>query len=371
MNPLRFSLILLAAMFTATAEAQEPSALTCADFVPTQEALDRFPNLRGACEAIVERDGELFARFTAVVRRVSGNNVTLYLPATDNTFRVRPDSSLRVLMGGRKMRPRDLVRGQEIGIYLPTRQFARPNIEEVAFVTEADIIVNVPVEKVEALPTTGSLVPAMLASGLLLLGAAFVLRRRRLRAGVVPLVLLGLAVASIDGEAQAQTTTVQKPLRVVTTEVQRAAIVEAVDKETRELKLLDARGERFTVVADELVANFDQIEPRDRIIVTYFESVALMAVPEGTPTLGSGVAVELAPLGGRPGVSGVQTFVVKATVEAINISDRLATVRREGGELIDIKVGEDVPLDLVEVGDEVRLRISTATAVSVRPAPAG
>ncbi len=370
MNTFRLSLFLLAALFTVTADAQEPSALTCADFVPTQEALERFPNLRGACEAIVERDGELYAQFTAVVRRVSGNNVTLFLPTTDNTFQVRPDSSLRVLVSGRKMRPRDLTRGQEINIYLSTKQFARPNIEEVALVTETDMIVDVPVETVAALPSTASVLPAVLASGLFLFSVALVLRRRRIRDRAVPVVLVGLIVASIGSEVEAQTTTVQKPMRVVTTEVQSAAIVEAVVKETRELKLLDASGNRFTVVADELVANFDQIEPRDRIIVDYFESAALMVVPEGTPTLGSGVAVELAPLGDKPRVTGVETYVIKATVESLNVSDRLATVRRERGDLLAIKVGDDVPLELVEVGDEVRLRVSNAMAVSVRKAPA-
>lgn len=370
MRTLQLSLILLVAAFTATAEAQQPSALTCDDFIPTQEALDRFPDLAGACEAIVERDGELYAQFKAIVRRVVGNTVTLYLPATDYTFRVLPDSELRVLVNGQKKRTRDLMRSQEISIYLATSQFARPNIEEVALVTETDMVVDVPVEEVAALPSTASPLPAALAAGLFLIGIAFLLRRRRLRGGVIPVVLLAVVAVSMGGPALADTTMVKKPVRVVTTEVQRAAIVEAVNTETRELKLLDARGDRFTVVADDLVANFDQIEPRDRIIVTYFESVALMAVPEGTPTLGSGMGVELAPLGEKPGVTGVATFVIKATVEAINVSDRLATVRRADGSLMNVKVGDDVPLDLVEVGDEVRLRVSTATAVSVRPAPA-
>lgn len=371
MNTLRLSLVLLAALFTTTADAQEPSALTCADFVPTQEALARFPNLRGACEGIVERDGELYAQFTAIVRSVSGNNVILHLPATNNTFRVRPDSQLRVLIGGRKERPRNLVRGQEINIYLSTLQFARPDIVEVALVTETDVIVDIPVETVAALPSTASSWPAVLATGLFLLCVALVLRRRRTRERVVPAALVVMVAAAFGGAAEAQTQTVQKPMRVVTSEVQRAAIVEAVDKETRELKLLDSGGNRFSVVAGDLIVNFDEIEPRDRIIVHYFESVALMAVPEGTPTLGSGIAVELAPLGEKPGVSGVETYVIKATVETLNVADRLAMVRRERGDLLAIKVGDDVPLDLIEVGDEVRLRVSTAMAVSIRKAPAG
>ena len=52
--------------------AQELSELACEDFKPSPEAQARFPDLKGACEAIVERDGELYAKFTAIVRRASG-----------------------------------------------------------------------------------------------------------------------------------------------------------------------------------------------------------------------------------------------------------------------------------------------------------
>ncbi len=131
------------------------SALTCDDFKPTPEALQRFPDLRGACEAVVERNGELYGQFRAVVRRASSSSITLYLPATDHTFRVRPQSGARVLLGGTKARPRDLTRGQEIRIYLSTTAFATSNIEEVALVTESDLIIEHTVEPVDTLPTTG------------------------------------------------------------------------------------------------------------------------------------------------------------------------------------------------------------------------
>jgi hypothetical protein len=168
--------------------------------------------------------------------------------------------------------------------------------------------------------------------------------------------------------ADAQTQSVQKPGRVVTSHVISAAIVEAVNKETRELKVIDASGRRFTMVADDLVANFDQIEPRDRIVVEYLESIAIVVVPAGTPAMGDAIVVEVAPLGDKPGIKGVETFMISATVESLNLSDRIATLRYEDGSTKTIKVADDVPLDLVEVGDEVRFRITDAIAVSVRPA---
>ena len=364
----RILLILATMLIGTTAGAQEMTALGCNDFRPTSEALERFPNLAGACEGIVERDGELFGLFTAVVRRATGSRVTVHLPATGKTFSVSTDPSHRVIVDGRKTSVRNLQRGQEIKIYLAVNEFAKPDIEEVVFVTETNIFVNVEIEKVAELPTTASLWPAIAMAGFFLLGAGYLLRRRRFRAGLSCLMFLSVTLITAAPVAEAQTQTVQKPGRVVTSTVRSTAIVEAVDKETRQLKVIDASGRRFTMVVDDVVANFDQIEPRDRIVVEYLESIAVVAVPAGTPAMGEGMAVELAPLGGKPGITGVETFMVSATVESLNLSDRIATLRYEDGSTRTIKVADDVPLDLVDIGDEVRFRITQAVAVSVRKA---
>ncbi len=311
-------LLALGVLFAgASASAQEMTSLSCNDFRPTNEAIERFPNLVGACEGIVERDGELYGLFRAVVRRVQGNNVTLHVPATGKTFTTRPDSSARALIDGKKTRTRDLMRGQEIRIYLAVSEFSKPDIQEVAFVTEENVIVDVTVEEVAA---------------------------------------------------DAQGKTVQIPGKVVTSTVRSMAIVEAVNKETRELKLIDANGKRYTVVASDLVANFDQIEPRDRIVMEYLESVAVFAVPAGAPELGNAAAVEVAPLGDKPGIKAADTFMVKATIESLNVTDRLAIVRGENGQVRTVKIADDVPLDMIEVGDEVRMRITQALAINVRKA---
>jgi hypothetical protein len=371
MKMLKLALVLAASSLAAAASAQEMTALSCDDFKPTPEALERFANLKGACEGIVDRDGELYAKFTAIVRRAAGNNVTLYLPATEHTFRVQADSSERVLIGGKKTRVRDLVRGQEIRIYLSVSQFAKPDIEEVAFITEEDMIVDIEIERVPALPTTASIWPTLAGAGLLLLGVGYALRRQRFRAELPLVIIVSAAFVAGSPTAKAETETMKKPARVVTATVQSAAIVEAVNKETRELKLIDASGKRYTIVADETVRNFDQIEPRDRIVMEYLESVAILVVPAGAPELGDAAAVELAPLGSKPGISGVETILVKATVESLNLTDRIATVRYEDGSMRTVKVADDVPLDLVNVGDEVRFRITKAVAVSVRRANDG
>jgi hypothetical protein len=304
--------ILVTAFLSANASGQEMTQLSCKDFIPTQEARERFPDLAGACEGVVERDGELFGLFRAEVRRVRGNNITLHLPATDHTFTVKPDPATRVMVDGRKVRPRDLATRQEIRIYLSASEFAKPDVEEIAFVTESEFLLDVPVDE--------------------------------------------LSSVSIPG-------------RVITSTARREAIVESVNKESREIKVVDANGKIHKFVAGDMVANFDQIEPRDRIVTEYLESVAVFVVPEGSPSMGDMGLVEVAPLGEKPGMAMADTYMVAATIDAIDTDTRVVTLRGEDGFQTALRVADDVNLGEVKVGDEVRMRVTEAVAIKVIEAP--
>ncbi len=380
MKGVKLIFILALSSMGAFANAQEITELSCSDFRPTAEAQARFPDLKGACEAIVDRNGKLYAKFRAVVRRATVGRATLYLPATNHTFRVSPGATARVLIDGKKTPISALVRGQEIRIYLSVDEFAKPDIEEITMVTDANILVAAVIEPAPALPTTASIWPTVALIGLLLLSMGLGLRRIRLnrdsagRRGhssgstAAAVALIGVCLFIVAPVVEAEKEVVVKPGRILTSTVKSMAIVESVNKETRELKLIDASGKRFTIVAGDVVRNFDQIEPRDRIVTEYLNSVAILVVPKGAPELGQGAAVEVAPKGAKPGIKGVKTFLIKAEVIALNLSDRIVTLHYEDGSVDTIKVAEDVPLDLVNVGDEVRLRVTTAIAISVQKA---
>lgn len=306
------ALILATALLSLNASGQEMTQLSCKDFIPTQEARERFPDLAGACEGVVVRDGELYGLFRAEVRRVRGNNVTLHLPATGHTFTVRPDPATRIKAGDKKVRPRDLVPTQEIRIYLSASEFSKPDVQEIAFVTESDFLVDVPVDDVS---------------------------------------------------------TVSIPGRVVTSTARREAIVESINKETREIRVVDANGKIQKFVVGDMVANFDQIEPRDRIVTEYLESVAVFVAPAGTPELGDVGLVEVAPLGEKPGVAMADTYMVAAKIDAIDATSRVVTLRGTDGFQTAFRVADDVELEKVKVGDEVRMRVTEAVAISVVEAP--
>ncbi len=307
-------LLVAVALIASSAEARQMTELSCADFRPSNEALERFPQLAGACEGIVERNGELYGLFRAEVRRVRGNAVTVYLPATHRVFTSTPDPSVRVMSDGRKVRPRDLSRGDEIHLYLSVDEFSKPDIEEVVLLTESDVLVDVAIADLE-----------------------------------------GMRVEQIPG-------------RVITSVVETVVIVESVDRETRELSVIDSSGARYTMVVGDMVRNFDQLEPRDRIVTEYLESVAVFVTPADAPELGDMAAIEVAPLGDKPGVAAADTYMIRATIEAINADDRIAMLSGEDGRTRTVKLADNVPLDLVAVGDEVRMRITEAIAITVRKA---
>ena len=160
MKVIRTVMFTAVAVLSANAFAVEYT-MSCDDVITklnleaTGEAKARFADLEGSCLGVVERDGNLYMHTKMVIRSVRGNNITIYLPATDRTFTVRPDTSSRVVIAGRKIRPRDLSRGQELNIYVSVDEFTQPIIDEVAFETEPDEFVLAPAAMAAALPTTG------------------------------------------------------------------------------------------------------------------------------------------------------------------------------------------------------------------------
>ena len=319
-SPLPVMLCVVACSLLSTeARASDSSAtgLSCRDFVPTEEAVERYPDLIGACEAVVERNGELYGQYTAEVRRVSRHSITLHLPATRHTFTLKPDASARALLDGKKSSFEDLVTGQKISIYLSVSQLARPDIEEIALITEEDLILEHPI---------------------------------------------GLAA---DGEEVVDGI----PARITTSTVRSAAIIESVDVEGRELRLIDVSGNRFSVIADPAAGDLRYLRPRDRIITEYTESRAVLVVPPGTPELPQGGASAIAEEG-LMDIEGIETQMLKARVASLNQKTRRATLVDEDGTVHNVLVPEDAPLELVEVGDELRIRITRAVAISIdRPEP--
>ena len=147
------------------AQDKVESTVTCADLNWSAEVLAANPDIAAMCQTVYEKDGRLFAKASIEVVRVRGNRMTFRPLHTDGTLgdsrSVQLDSSWRAEIGGRSYRASDLMRGQQLNVYMPEDRFALA-IHDDDGPDEADLVVIE--EEVVEMPTT--------ASPLFLIGAA-------------------------------------------------------------------------------------------------------------------------------------------------------------------------------------------------------
>ncbi len=168
--------------------------------------------------------------------------------------------------------------------------------------------------------------------------------------------------------AAAQVVT-ERPARVLTSTVKSSVIVEAIDYETREIRVIDAGGNRFSIMADEAVNNLEQIQPRDRIVTEYMQSVAIIVATDDLPELPQGAVGAIAPEGDTPGIAGLETVMLRAEITSIDRERRRVGLTDAEGNTSTVPVADAARLDMVDVGDEVRVRLTRAVAISVEKPP--
>ena len=161
----------------------------------------------------------------------------------------------------------------------------------------------------------------------------------------------------------------KKPGAVVSSIVTVEATVEAINYKSRMLTLRGPRGRVVTMHVDERARNFNQIKVNDKVEADYYESIALYVQKHdgSQPAAGEGTAVSLAPLGEKPGVTAVDTMVVKATVIEIDYDARTVVLSIPDGRHVTLTVDKDAPnFGKVRQGDQVITRYTQALAISVR-----
>lgn len=146
--------------------------------------------------------------------------------------------------------------------------------------------------------------------------------------------------------------------------------VVGVDKATRTLTLKGEDEEKWTFIAGPDVRNFDQIKRGDRVIIEYFEGMALALGPKGSGVRArvDKLEVERAKSGEKPAGKITKTVEALGLVAAVNPKERLVAL--QGAEkTVVLKVADDVDLSKVQVGQEVEIVYVQSLAVSVEPAP--
>ena len=132
-------------------------APTCTDLNWSAEALAANPDIGKTCQAVYEKNGKLFAKASIEVVRVRGNRMTFRTLHTDGgkgeSRSIQLDNSFRAEIGGRQYRASDLMRGQQLNVYIPEDRFALV-VEDADGPDEADIVIIE--DEVVEMPSTAS-----------------------------------------------------------------------------------------------------------------------------------------------------------------------------------------------------------------------
>jgi Cu/Ag efflux protein CusF len=147
------------------------------------------------------------------------------------------------------------------------------------------------------------------------------------------------------------------------------ATVVAIDLATRHVTLRWPEGGTDTIVVGEEVRNLPQVRVGDRVVIEYYQGLALALEPSasGIRKRTDMVTGERAAPGQKPAGVVTRTVEVDATVQAVDRQARTVTLRGPKRTVI-LKVAADVDLNKVKVGDGVHAIYQEALAVSVAPA---
>lgn len=178
----------------------------------------------------------------------------------------------------------------------------------------------------------------------------------------------GLFAGGVVAQTQPSATVGDRPGVVFAERSTVAATVEEIDRQQRLVTLKGPQGRTVTLKASDQVRNFDQINVGDTVQAEYLDAVAIVVRPAGTPAAtGEATAVGVAPPGGQPAATVVETRQITATVEAIDYDKRAVTLRGPRGDTRTVTVDPSVQrLREVKVGDQVVVRHTEALALVVK-----
>lgn len=159
----------------------------------------------------------------------------------------------------------------------------------------------------------------------------------------------------------------ERPGVVVANITATTALVQAVDYEKRTVAVKRADGQVVEVKVAESVKNFTNVKVGDAVSVEYYESIAMTVEKDGPPVgAGEASAVRVAPPGGKPGMTVVDTLTLTVTVAEIDYAKRTVTVKGPSGSPRTFSVSEDAKnFHRIKKGDEIVVRLTEAMAISV------
>lgn len=192
-----------------------------------------------------------------------------------------------------------------------------------------------------------------------------------MRYSFVPAITAVLLSVSVAADADRHATP-DKPSFMVSQSMTVQARVEAIDHESREVTLKRADGEIIEIVASEEARNLGQVTVGDIVTAEYIKTMSVQVVADDGTEPGMAGVTQMARTeeGAMPGVAAVDTQVVTATVEEINIEANTFKLKGPDGAVNEYVARNPENLKKAEVGDIVIMTFREAVAISVAEGPA-
>jgi len=151
-----------------------------------------------------------------------------------------------------------------------------------------------------------------------------------------------------------------------------SAVVQAIDHETRVVTLRKPDGEEITFTAGEEVRNLGQVEVGDVLVAEYVESVSIKVLANDGMGADAAdvVAMARAEEGEKPGFAAMDSSVVIATVEEINLEKNTFKLKGPDGMVDEYVARNPDNLRRAKVGDLVVTTITESVAITVESNPA-
>ena len=195
MRPLSLLVLSISIQLSIAGMAGAQTARSCDEVRFKAEVVERYPDARKACQAVVERDGAEYVEVRATVQRAttlrSDAPLRVRVEGLDRTIDARPpaelgDRKVRVDQRGRGARisASQLRVGDRLTVLIPLSELEEAEIDRVAFRGGDDEVVVVEATEVGlpdvaaggVLPKTASPWPTVGTIGMLLVAAAGGLR---------------------------------------------------------------------------------------------------------------------------------------------------------------------------------------------------
>jgi hypothetical protein len=174
---------------------------------------------------------------------------------------------------------------------------------------------------------------------------------------------VAVGCAALAAAAYAQKPITESAVAEVTAKIQ------AIDKTTRLVTLMDKEGHTESIYAGPEIRRFDELKVGDTVTFRYHESVVYQIRKPGQAPAAPAASAEakiVRGAGPRPGGTASRQETVTVEVKAIDPKTPAVTVLTPDGRTVSMKVEDKKNLQGLSVGDKVDVTYTEAFVVSVK-----